>query len=36
MGNFGSNTPTYAGALVAGAILLMVGVAVLFRGNVHF
>lgn len=36
MSNFGSNAPTYAGALVAGAILLMVGISILFRGNVHF
>lgn len=36
MGNLGSNTPTWAGGLVAGAILAMVAISILFRGNVHF
>lgn len=32
-----SNTsPTWAGGIVAGAILLLVGISVLFRGNIHF
>lgn len=34
--NLGSNTPTFAGGIVAGAILFLVGVCVLFKGNVHF
>jgi len=36
MGNLGQNTPTWAGGIVAGAILLLAGVCVLFRGNIHF
>lgn len=36
MGNFGSNAPTWAGGIVAGAIVAMVAICVLFRGNVHF
>lgn len=31
-----NNSPTWAGGIVAGAILFLVGVSILFRGNVHF
>ena len=36
MNNLGSNAPTWAGGMVAGAILFLVGISILFRGNVHF
>jgi len=36
MGNMGANAPTWAGVIVAGSVLFLVGVSILFRGNVHF
>jgi hypothetical protein len=36
MSNFGSNAPTWAGGIVAGAIVAMVAISILFRGSVHF
>lgn len=36
MKSFAGNTPTYAAVIVAGAVVFLVAVGLLFRGSVHF